>query len=528
MSWKRLGLACCLCAVSTLAQAGPLGSPNNGAGKSCGCGEGQPAACGPKFPRLAKLLGKRASRTCKPAGCGESAPAGSCGPNSACGAGCTDGAAGCGEDNCSTAKRGVFANLFPKQQCKPAFGRYIPCAPEIACGDEATGCSCGECATTGCGPKRRGLLNRLFKRKSRCAPAMLTTQHGCTDNVEAATGCGPLTPFNAGCGTDCGAAGDSGCGEGCDSSGSPKRKTLFRGLFAGWKRNKSRGNECPYSQGQIISTATGCGDAGCATGDSSAAGCSEAGCGEATCAARGCGKNPCQVAAVIRESMTACYARQRAAAIHRLGDSYECNCHPEIMHAFIYALNDADERVRRKAADEIGDQLSRHRECCSQEIISALQAACDDCDRWVRWEARQSLRYCQTKCGMGCTDGCPYGCGEDGKGGCAGGGCSACNGKRVRSGKACGCTDIGCTDRVATQATQAPAPVNVPAKKMEAAPATDGGAKPPEPKAEPKKPEGTNEAPAPPPPAVGKSVPAKSIWLRTTRSLRSAGRSTRR
>jgi len=53
--------------------------------------------------------------------------------------------------------------------------------------------------------------------------------------------------------------------------------------------------------------------------------------------------------------MTACYAKDRKSALDKLGRKYNCCCHPEIMNAFVYGLNDSDERVRREAADEIGD-----------------------------------------------------------------------------------------------------------------------------------------------------------------------------
>ncbi len=57
--------------------------------------------------------------------------------------------------------------------------------------------------------------------------------------------------------------------------------------------------------------------------------------------------------------MTACYAKDRRDAIDELGDEYSCVCHPEIMNAFVYALNDSDERVRAKAADELVTSSAR-------------------------------------------------------------------------------------------------------------------------------------------------------------------------
>lgn len=519
MSWKRLSLALCLCAMTSVAQASVFGLSKLGAGKSCGCGESQPAACGPRFPRLAKVFGQRANNACKPTGCGDAVPNYVCGPEAGCADGVACGDAGCGE-GCGTTKTGFISRLFPKRRRQPVFGRYTSCAPEVACGDGIGGCgdsaaagcagnACGECGESASGTRKPGFLARLFRRKSRCAPDMLTCADGCTDGVETAAGCGSLTQF------------DAGCGEGCGACNTPKSRRLFRGLYTGWRRSKRLAGQC----GEV-----GCGDA------------VEANCGEVGCTGGACDRKSAKVASLIRESMSACYARQRRAAIHRLGDHYHCTCHPEIMHAFIYALNDADERVRRKAADEIGDQLAKHRECCSQEIVSALQAAAHDCDPLVRIQARQSLRHCRSRCGMGCADGCTDGAacsaGDRSTGrriGCADGSCA----------RSVGCTDNGCTTAmrpfVAPQTIQtapatkmSPAPVTTtPAQAPKAEPAknaTGGVAAPtpktPEAKPEKKKVEEAEEAPAPP--VVRKSVPAKSVSLTRTVSRRTAGRSTRR
>lgn len=125
-----------------------------------------------------------------------------------------------------------------------------------------------------------------------------------------------------------------------------------------------------------------------------------------------CNADPCKIAELIYESQTACYARQRRAAIHKLGDKYDCVCNPEIMAAFIYALNDADEHVRTKAADEIGDQIRKHG-CCCPDVVAALTCALADCHRGVRREAEQALKLCgydvvkgdccnKTACNTGC------------------------------------------------------------------------------------------------------------------------------
>ena len=101
------------------------------------------------------------------------------------------------------------------------------------------------------------------------------------------------------------------------------------------------------------------------------------------------------IARLIFQSQTSCYARDRRAAIHRLGDGYDCSTNPEILVAFVYALNDADESVRAKAADEIGDQVSQHPDCAAPEVIAALKVALGDCDKRVRREVRQALYACR-------------------------------------------------------------------------------------------------------------------------------------
>ena len=101
------------------------------------------------------------------------------------------------------------------------------------------------------------------------------------------------------------------------------------------------------------------------------------------------------IARLIFQSQTSCYASDRRAAIHRLGDGYDCSKNPEILVAFVYALNDADESVRSKAADEIGDQVGQHPDCAAPEVIAALKVALGDCDKRVRREVRQALDACR-------------------------------------------------------------------------------------------------------------------------------------
>jgi hypothetical protein len=119
------------------------------------------------------------------------------------------------------------------------------------------------------------------------------------------------------------------------------------------------------------------------------------------------------VAKLIYTSQTACYAKDRRCAIHKLGNRYDCVCSPEIMCAFIYALNDTDERVRLKAADEIGDQLRKHC-CCSPEVVAALTHALGDCHRPVVRQAKQALELCgyevvEGNCDAVCSTSCAPG-----------------------------------------------------------------------------------------------------------------------
>ncbi|MCA9116285.1 MAG: HEAT repeat domain-containing protein [Planctomycetaceae bacterium] len=133
------------------------------------------------------------------------------------------------------------------------------------------------------------------------------------------------------------------------------------------------------------------------------------------CDVKICDADPCEIAKLIYESQTACYAKDRKKAIDDLGD-FDCECNPEIMGAFLYALNDADEKVRANAADEIGDQL-RKRGCgCNDEIINALKVALGDCDRKVRRQAEEALEAA----GYEIVDGCCQPCGAPA--------CSTCGG----------------------------------------------------------------------------------------------------
>lgn len=189
-----------------------------------------------------------------------------------------------------------------------------------------------------------------------------------------------------------------------------------------------------------------------------------------SCSTCSCGNDchsteACQViATLIHKSMTGCYATERRSAIHRLGDHFDCCCHPEIMNAFIHALNDSDERVRAKAADEIGDQVRRNRCICGPPVIRALRCALADCDRGVRRQAEQSLKLC----GFSIVDACH-------SDGCSGGYCPAEMGTVTNQvwSTTTNSTPIpdSSSDAPALQSTETPVPTAPPTVPMESGPA---------------------------------------------------------
>lgn len=75
------------------------------------------------------------------------------------------------------------------------------------------------------------------------------------------------------------------------------------------------------------------------------------------------------------------------------------------MTAFIVGLNDCDEDVREKAADEIGDQIKKNC-CCSPEVVAALTCALGDCDKHVVKQAKEALERCGYEVVDGCCDTC--------------------------------------------------------------------------------------------------------------------------
>ena len=278
--------------------------------------------------------------------------------------------------------------------CKPVIVK--PCCPTIhtyqrRCSDIKPPC-CDSCCAPASSCHAAPAAN--------CAPACAAPAANCAPACAApAANCGP-----ASCGTT------AGCG-------TKSCLTGFRGL---------RGL---FSKHCKTSSCTKVCDPGCAAPS------------EAKC----CSANPCDIACLIYESQTACYARQRRAAIRKLGNRYDCICNPEIMTAFVYALNDSDHRVRRQAADKIGDQIRKNC-CCCPEVVAALTCALGDCDHGVVRQATQALRLCGYEVVSGnCNSGCA----------------TACNSN---------CTNGGCTTAPAmmpSQGSAAPAPVPPEEKKAQ-------------------------------------------------------------
>ncbi len=121
-----------------------------------------------------------------------------------------------------------------------------------------------------------------------------------------------------------------------------------------------------------------------------------------------------ELAALILDSKTACYARQRRHAVIKMGNRFNCKSHPQLMPALVYAMNDADECVRAAATDKVGDQLRNNPCCCAPYIICALKLSLSDCDHHVRVQAEQALIACgyvvaSNKSGTACGDACAPG-----------------------------------------------------------------------------------------------------------------------
>jgi len=137
--------------------------------------------------------------------------------------------------------------------------------------------------------------------------------------------------------------------------------------------------------------------------------CCETKCCETKC----CDADPCEIAKLIYQSQTACFASDRKKACDKLGN-YDCGCNPEVLTALVHALNDASVKVRKEAADEIGDLLRKNPCCCSKEVVAALTCALKDCAKCVRRQAEEALEVCGYEIIDGCCSGntCCSSCGN--------------------------------------------------------------------------------------------------------------------
>ena len=296
---------------------------------------------------------------------------------------------GCGASKCCDC-----APTFQPTCCKPKIVR--PCHRNIYNYQRQFVKSC--CIDPGCG-------NGCGSPAQSCCPTGAGNGAGCVDpnNCGAGNGCGNgcTDPNNCGAGNGCG-AGAGTCAAPCGAG---------NGAGCVDPNNCGAGNGC----------GNGCTDPNSCTG------------GADSCCATACCNDACEIAELIYQSQTGCKGYHRRRALSKLGRKYDCVCHPEIMSAFIYSLNDADHRVRRTAADKIGDELRKNKCCCSQCVVDALTIALADCDRGVRRQAEQALKQCGydivnptctvATCDTGCVgDGCgdPNACCHGAGNGCVG------------------------------------------------------------------------------------------------------------
>ncbi len=313
MTWKRICLMLSVCALCSVTQAEPISPLQNGACKSCGCGEAvpamtmtmvgqpacqtcQPASCqrcvqgvGRRTVRrpFARLLPRR--RSVKPSVCAQSAPTccapirrrralrtrparrvrvaaagcGSCAQAAQVGCGCGQttvaSSCGCGGQVAGLASRRtawrpgtLFKRVFrPRRRAASTCTNYAGCQPApVQAMPVATGCgSCG----TGCG---------AAPAVSNWAPAQPVVT-GCADSVPFTNGSGPLAYFGDSCGaasTGCG--GGCGDGGGCGTAPAPKRRRFFSQLFSVGQRRSACDSGCGQATPACNSGCTsGCGSA---------------------------------------------------------------------------------------------------------------------------------------------------------------------------------------------------------------------------------------------------------------------------
>ena len=352
MRWiKFCGAVLAAMSMANLANAGFCGlSGGCGAAKSCGCASTcQPACCKPVIVRPCCPTVHTYQRRCsdiKPPCCDSCCPTGCCTSSSAGGACCNTGngcAPACAAPAAACAPACAPACAAPAATCAPA------CAPAATCAAPAATCA------------------------PACAPACAAPAVAC------APACAPACAAPASCAPACAAPAAS-----CAPASTCCTKSCGGGLLSGLFAKHNCASSCAPTCGAPAACATTC---------------------TPVCETKCCNANPCDIAKLIYTSQTACYARQRRAALRKLGNRYDCICNPEIMTAFVYGLNDADERVRRTAADKIGDQIRKNC-CCCPEVVAALTCALGDCDRGVRRQSEQALRLCGYEIVDGCCNTC--------------------------------------------------------------------------------------------------------------------------
>jgi hypothetical protein len=234
----------------------------------------------------------------------------------------------------------------------------------------STGCCEEDCCEQPCRPVVARPCEQTYTYQRKCSDLRppCCDEDCCEDPACAA-------PCDAACVQDtCTSCGNRGCGG-------------LKGFFKNLKKNSCFGNR----KGGL-----------CNHGES----CCEEQCVEECCDTA----DACEIAKLIYQAQTACYAKDREEAVDKLGD-FDCRCHPEIMCTLIYSLNDASEEVRAEAADEIGDLLDKGRCCCSPEVVAALTVALGDCDDDVRDQAEEALSVCGYDVVEGC---CENGCCNEG------------------------------------------------------------------------------------------------------------------
>ena len=320
---------------------------------------------------------------------------------------------------CAPAKTCAPKCCAPTKCCRPTITK--PCCPTIYTYQRKKSTLKPPCCRNNCAPSKC------------CAPS----KHACAPSkcCHAKKGCAPSKCCHAKkCCAPSKCCAPKKC---CAPTSCAPKKCGHSSFLSGWK-HKFSSHSCCAPAKKCCAPKKSCAPKKC---------CAPTSC----CPTKCCDADPCEIAELIYQSQTACYARQRRRAVDDLGD-YDCQCNPEIMVALIYALNDADERVRKEAADEIGDVLSRNSCCCSAELTAALTAALGDCDRGVVRKATRALEICGYDVVKGC---------------CEGVSCNPCDKKKCCAPSKCChakkcCAPAGCAPQTAPAAPHKAAPAPAP------------------------------------------------------------------